>query len=327
VDLLPLRLGDAGDAVRDLQQRLAAAGLGASGADARGAFGPDTQAAVTAFQRGRGLHASGTCDTATWTALVEAGYRAGDRLLYLHSPMLRGDDVADLQRALGALGFDAGRVDGIFGPQTREALVDFQHNVGLSTDGHCGPSVLAALERLGHRADHTTNVAGVRERERLRSRPPMLTGRRVVLGESGGLDVVLNAVERILSAAGAVVISLHHPHPSVQAVEANDFGADLYLGFHLVDEASCEAAYYATTGWESAGGHQLASRLAVAWSSVDGLRPASTRGRWLPILRETRMPAVACQLGPPATVVEQAAALAVATCAAITAWVETPVDS
>ena len=82
-----------------------AAGAAAIVGDLRGRFGPGTQAAVVDFQRHRGLPASGVCDTATWMALVEAGYRAGDRLLYLRSPMLRGDDVADLQRSLGALGF------------------------------------------------------------------------------------------------------------------------------------------------------------------------------------------------------------------------------
>ena len=36
--------------------------------------------------------------------------------------MLRGDDVSELQRRLNALGFDAGREDGILGPETEAAL-------------------------------------------------------------------------------------------------------------------------------------------------------------------------------------------------------------
>src|SRR6266545_3977054 len=47
--------------------------------------------------------------------------------------MLRGDDVYELQRELGSLGFDAGRVDGIFGPRTLEALLGFQRNAGVTT--------------------------------------------------------------------------------------------------------------------------------------------------------------------------------------------------
>ena len=265
--------------MRDLQQRLAAGGEHVSG-DPRGRYGTHTQAAVTAFQRRRGLPASGVCDPATWMALVEAGHRPGDRLLYLRSPMQRGDDVAHLQRSLGALGFDAGRVDGIFGPQTERALVDFQRNAGLTADGRCGPGVLVSLDRLGDRADHRTNVAGVRERELLRSRPPVLAGRRVVLGESGGLDVLVHAIDRTLQDAGAVVALLHHPHHSVQAVEANDFQADVYLGFSLVDGPTCEAAYYSTTGWESAGGRRLASLLVDSWSAVEDLQidPAAAAG-------------------------------------------------
>jgi len=40
---------------------------------------------------------------------TEAGYRIGDRLLYHRAPMLRGDDVATVQRRLSALGFEPGQ--------------------------------------------------------------------------------------------------------------------------------------------------------------------------------------------------------------------------
>ena len=79
-----------------------------------------TQAAVCAFQQARGLTSTGVCDDLTWTALVEASWRLGDRHLYLRAPHLRGDDVAELQHRLGQFGFDAGRVDGIFGVETAQ---------------------------------------------------------------------------------------------------------------------------------------------------------------------------------------------------------------
>jgi len=50
--------------------------------------------------------------------IVESGFPLGDRLLYLHEPLLRGDDVAALQRRLNAFGFDAGREDGLLGTET-----------------------------------------------------------------------------------------------------------------------------------------------------------------------------------------------------------------
>jgi peptidoglycan hydrolase-like protein with peptidoglycan-binding domain len=160
LDGLPLRLGAHGEPVRDLQQRLAAAGFDAT-TDA-GTFGPDTDAAVRRFQQHRGIVADGICGRDTWSALIEAGYRLGDRLLYLRTPMLRGDDVGALQLRLGGLGFDAGRVDNIFGPDTERALKDFQRNTALTTDGVCGPDVLAAIERLGTMAQGPTSVAGAR---------------------------------------------------------------------------------------------------------------------------------------------------------------------
>ncbi|MGA1038531.1 MAG: peptidoglycan-binding domain-containing protein, partial [Ilumatobacteraceae bacterium] len=65
---------------------------------------------------------TGCCDELTWTALVEAGWTLGDRLLMITAPNLRGEDVAELQRILARLGFNCGRVDGIFGPDTAGAL-------------------------------------------------------------------------------------------------------------------------------------------------------------------------------------------------------------
>ena len=74
----------------------------------KGTFREGTRAAVEAFQYRRGLRVDGVCGRQTWSALVEAGRRLGDRFLYRRSPMLRGDDVAELQQRLSALGFDTG---------------------------------------------------------------------------------------------------------------------------------------------------------------------------------------------------------------------------
>lgn len=325
MDVLPLGPGATGDAVRDLQQRLAALGLDPS-VEPRGVFGEPTAAMVRTFQTQRGLAPTGTCDLATWTALVEAGYRLGDRLLYLRSPMLRGDDIAELQRGLGTLGFDAGRVDGILGPQTERALIDFQRNAGLTTDGVCGKEVLLALGRLGQSPGRSTNVAGVREREFLRSQPPVLSGRRIVIGEAGGLDALVGAIERALEDAGATVAALHHPHPSVQAIEANDFEAAAYLGFTLADTPTCVASYYATSGFESSGGRRLAELLTEGFARIEGVHPLPPEGRWIPILRETRMPAVVSSLGPAALVIERTSAFAEATHEALSRWCASPFE-
>src|SRR5439155_7599350 len=173
------------------------------------------------------------------------------------SPMLRGDDVSELQEALGALGFDAGRVDGILGPHTAAALEEFQRNAGLTVDGICGPDTVAALRRVV-RVGSLPPVVSVRETQRLLDAPHQLAGRRVGVGETGGLAALADAVGRALVEAGAVVAVLHHPDESVQASEANAFDAEAFLSLELCDEPTCSTAFYAARAFESIGGRRLA---------------------------------------------------------------------
>lgn len=60
-----------------------------------------------------------------------------------------GDDnpgaVTRLQKALARLGFSPGRIDGIFGSNTKAAVVEFQRSKGLETDGIVGKKTAAAL--------------------------------------------------------------------------------------------------------------------------------------------------------------------------------------
>jgi N-acetylmuramoyl-L-alanine amidase len=240
--------------------------------------------------------------------------------------MLRGDDVAELQRRLGRLGFDAGRVDGIFGDATAAAVADFQRNVGLAVDGICGPATLAALDRL---SAHTRggSVAEVRERERLRTAPGP-GGRLVALGHDGGLDALVATVAKAVAGGGARTISLWQREWSRQAAEANTARADLYLGFSLVPgEARCRSSYYAGHRYRSPAGQHLASlvqpRLAAALDVAD----LGTNGMSLPVLRETRMPAVLCEIGPAEQVVRRMTEVGAAAAEAVVAWSSSPCEA
>ena len=61
---------------------------------------------------------------------------------------MRGEDVRELQNKLASLGYDVGPVDGIFGPRTERAVIEFQKNNGLKVDGIVGPQTYDMLERL-----------------------------------------------------------------------------------------------------------------------------------------------------------------------------------
>jgi peptidoglycan hydrolase-like protein with peptidoglycan-binding domain len=69
-----LHRGDSGAAVRALQRRLAAAGVDPGPADGR--FGPRTEAALRAYQRGHKLAGTGRADLETATALLNEPARA-----------------------------------------------------------------------------------------------------------------------------------------------------------------------------------------------------------------------------------------------------------
>jgi len=321
---LPLRPGDHGEGVADLQHRLARLGAKLSG-DEPGEYGPSTAGAVARFQAERGLNEDGVCDQQTWSAVVEAGYRLDDRLLYRRTPMLRGDDVAELQRHLSALGFDPGRIDGIFGDQTAEALMDFQHNAGLPPDGICGHETLAEVLRLQPVQGSTDLVSPLHERLKVATDGRGdLAGRRIGVGEQGGFGAGVVSTCRALREAGALGLAFHHPDPSSQAAEANATGVDCFVNLVLLaDERSCSTAYYLGFRYESLASRRLAELVQEELPDALGVSDGGVRGMALPILRETRMPAIEVRLGAPLVVVQHTAELGRVLVRALSRWVST----
>ncbi len=265
----------------DIRLRLEALGFGR--------VGQDLASQILAFQISRVLPQTGVCDALTWKSLLEAGYRLGDRLLYFRTPMMRGEDVAELQNRLGSLGFDAGRVDGIFGPDTVRALKDFQRNVGLPVDGICGPTTVEELLRVFRTS--STNVHSVKELEHFRSTIRSLSDLNVAITHQGFMEAPAELLRSALAFKGARAQVLMHPDPSRLAALSNAQKADLCI--HLEEGPSKrEIHYYQGFSYTSASGEALATLVANYMNSPEFGFDITVVGINVPILRETRMPAV-----------------------------------
>jgi N-acetylmuramoyl-L-alanine amidase len=282
-----------------------------------------TEHAVRLFQQRRGLSVDGIVGPETYRAINAAKFRLGDRLLSLSSghPFV-GDDVAALQDRLLELGFDAGRVDGVFGDRTESALRSFQREYGLLPDGSCGPATLRALRQLGRLV-----VGGrpqqLRESEALHRSGASLAGKVVVIdpGHGGqdrgatGHDLEEAAVaedlaarfEGRLQASGVRTLLTRGPEscPSDadRAELANSAGADLLVSLHCDRADSPSPNGVATyhfgtgTGTTSTVGEQLASLVQREVAARTDLLDCQVHAKTWELLRLTRMPAVRVELG------------------------------
>ncbi len=316
-----IAVGSVGPEVEDVQRRLGELGLHCD--DEPGVFGQATRGAVRAFQQQRGLPADGIVGDDTWRSLVGASFRLGDRMLYATRPIMQGDDVRDLQRRLNRLGFDTGYDDGLYGPQTVDAVREFQLNVGLDVDGIAGPSTLDLLLRL-HRQHQEAPAYAVRERELLR-RPPRLSlaGARIMVDAGHSPDdpglvapngiaehevtwAIASLVEGRLAALGAHVVlgrgPATSPTPSERAAHANDEGVEAILSVHTngLDSADAKGAaayYFGTEGYVSEAGRMLAQLAVAAVCSAVGTPDCRIHPSTSALLRESRAPAVIIEPG------------------------------
>ncbi len=333
-----LRLGDRGPAVADVHAALRSLGLlsadgpapegGAAGSRGQAAlesaeFDAATELAVRHFQQVRGLSVDGRVGEETYRALNEARWSLVDRLLR-YDPVrpMRGDDVISLQERLLELGYDAGRADGILGPETEAGLRAFQRDYGLTSDGTCGPATLRALRQLGRKVTGGRPQL-LRQSASFVDSGPHLIGRRIVVdaghggedpgytaGETTEADLVFDLASRIegrLAAAGATVYLTRGRHQGPPLAErtafANDARADLFLSLHMDSQSSehargVAAYYYGTgSGASSTFGEQFANLARREVVARTGLLDLGSHPKTWDLLRMTRMPAVRLDCG------------------------------
>jgi N-acetylmuramoyl-L-alanine amidase len=308
--------------VHDLQRRLSAAGFLAPGSAEDSNFCARTHSAVLSFQDSYGLAATGECDEQTWSALIETSWSLGERLLFLRTPNVRGDDVAELQTQLNRLGFNCGRVDGIYGHSVVDAVSEFQRNMGIDVNGICSPEFIEFLKQMGSQSGAGPGVAAVRESIDLGNSDARDDARLVVGYFTGGAQLA-HAVLRRTKQTHPLATSVD-ADASSQAQAANHFAADAYIGCEVSSNVGCIIYFYEVPTFVSVGGRNLALRVAAAISSRVPELSVRTIGIRHPVLRETRMPAILCSMGPIEMVALTTGSIALAITDAFDAWREDP---
>lgn len=154
----------------------------------------------------------------------------------------RGDEVTAIQTKLRESGYYNGKIDGIFGSGTKNALISFQKDNGLTADGIAGSKTLQAL---GITADSGNG-------EFTHSEIALLA--RIISAESRGEPYEGQV------AVGAVILNrIAHPSfPNTLAGVIYQPGAFSCLDDGQVNEPVSEsaerAARDAMNGWDPTGG-------------------------------------------------------------------------
>lgn len=321
----PVRRGDVGPAVAEIRSIVRSLGFLAQPDPPGGqaVFDSSLEHAVRAFQQHRGLLADGMVGSGTYRVLRDARWKLGDRMLtYLVSTPMSGDDVLVLQERLLELGYDAGRPDALFGPQTELALRSFQRDYGMTPDGICGPSTLRALRQLAPKVRGGRPVL-LREQERVRNAGPRLRGKRIVIDPGhgwnqpgaaiGGVceadlmwDLARRLEGRMVATGMEALLSRNErscPDDPARARFANDARADLFLSLHVDKNHSPLAQGIASfhfgtgTGTSSTVGEALAGFIQRELTARTGMLNCGTHPKTWEILRLTRMPAVRVEVG------------------------------
>lgn len=317
-----LREGQTDPCVAQIRHELTRIGSETPPAGPSEHFDDTLAGAIRGFQQQRGLLVDGIVGPQTWAWLAGAGYRLGDRSIAFDPELeTSGQDVAELQQKLMALGFPLSRTDGVFGADTDRSLRLFQRAVGIAPDGVVGPATLRAFGGLS-RAVSGGSPQELRESEQVDRTGGSLRGLTVVLDAGHALasdaprdpasawliHELTELVAQRLRGLGVEVVFTHEPAhwPSdrERAAVANRIGADVALSLYCDrsdnPDANGVATFYYGEGrygaWSPVGERlaDLVLREIVARTGLtDGRHHAVT---W-PFLHRTLMPAVRIDVG------------------------------
>ena len=315
-----IRLGSKGPEVAEICDWLVRIGLLNK---SQNHFDEVVEIAIRNFQQDKGLSVDGIVGPETFRRLEEARWSLGDRvLIYTPGHLIHGDDVATLQRKLNDLGFDSGRVDGVFGVNTYRALQEFQKGLGLSPDGICGLEVYKSFERLaravtGGRPEvmrdslkHEFKKTGIANKVILIDPGHGGSDLGVFDNEINEAEIVLDIAERLegmLGVLGTTTLLTRRDEnldELARAKYANDADVDLVVSLHVdaIDNSSargCAIFFYGNENLATTSkiGEELAILMQEKLAAIPQILNLGAHPKTWDLLRLTRMPAVRVELG------------------------------
>ncbi len=174
----------------------------------------------------------------------------------------RGSEVKQIQTKLKELGYYKGSVDGIFGKQTKSAVIAFQKNCGLTADGIAGPKTLLYLGITSSSSSSSSGYGGY-------SSADVELLARVINAEARGESYVGQV------AVGAVVLNRveHSSFPDTisgviyqSGAFSSVYGKNWYV---TISDSARKAAKDCINGWDPSGG------------AIYFYNPAKTSNKWL----------------------------------------------
>ena len=315
------KLGDRSGAIELISNTLLRLGFISSPSDI---FDEKLTQGVKAFQQDRGLTVNGLINEITARTLEEARFRLGDRVLVFNTTaLMRGDDVANLQDRLIQMGFNCGKVDGVYEITTENAVKEFQKSVGILSDGRCGPATLISLRRLAKTVSGGAPSA-LRESINHSVRSPALANKVIVIDPSWGgeftgesangvneSEIVFDLAQRLegrLIALGVNVIltrsANNSPLEKDRIKVANSVNADLVIALKVDsyknEKANGVATYFygrEDKGVRSVVGERFANLIQREICARTDLINCHTHGKSWDLLRLTVAPTVRIDLG------------------------------
>lgn len=259
-----------------------------------GVYGPDTARAVWEFQVKGGLPPDGIVGLATWRALQQGPTRKrleGQRFPGSLHGATSGEDVRRAQKALRRADFDPGDVDGVYGPNTQRAVLEFQRAKELPVSGIIDSTTWDALvETPGPEVFLLVHPRDVYRLEPMKEafleRQISWAGLDFGEGElapampEAAAAVVVYLTSTLLKAAEAPIVKL-----SLEAAQSRRTAVLVVLG-EALDVASTPFAHLPVFSGDAADPREAARAVAEAVAGLVGREaaptpPAEPRS-WLP---------------------------------------------